>query len=85
MANPGTATVGVVEAVVEALLPDLVTHLTDIARDLDELIPAPPMLEAIAVALIGLLLKRGTLTITTTGEISFTAHKGAHPDDVRKD
>lgn len=80
MASPG-----VVEVVVQEVLPDLVALIEEHARELDEIIPAPPMLEAIAILLLGLLLQRGTLTITTTGEVTLTGHKGAHPDDVRKD
>lgn len=73
---------GIVQALVEAVLPDLATRLEDEAARLDELIPAPPMLEAIAVQLIGLLLERGTVTITTSGQITLVGHKGAHPSDA---
>lgn len=76
------ATTGIVQALVEAVLPDLATRLADEAARLDELIPAPPMLEAIAVQLIGLLLERGTVTITTSGQITLVGHKGAHPSDA---
>lgn len=76
------ATPGIVQTIVEAVLPDLATRLADVAAQLDELIPAPPMLEAIAVQLIGLLLERGTLTITTDGQISIVGHKGPHPSDA---
>lgn len=77
MAGPG-----IVQTIVEAVLPDLATRLEDVAAQLDELIPAPPMLEAIAVQLIGLLLERGTVTITTSGQITLVGHKGAHPSDA---
>lgn len=80
MAGPG-----IVEVAVAAVLPDLAIRIDELARRLDELIPAPPMLEAIAIEVIGILLERKTLTITTSGEITLTGHKGAHPDDVRKD
>ena len=73
---------GIVQTLVEAVLPDLATRLEDVAAQLDELIPAPPMLEAIAVQLIGLLLERGTVTITTSGQITIVGHKGAHPHDA---
>ena len=73
---------GIVQTIVEAVLPDLATRLEDVAAQLDELIPAPPMLEAIAVQLIGLLLERGTVTITTDGQITLVGHKGAHPSDA---
>lgn len=73
---------GIVQTLVEAVLPDLATRLEDVAAQLDELIPAPPMLEAIAVQLIGLLLERGTVTITTSGQITLVGHKGAHPSDA---
>lgn len=76
------ATPGIVQTIVEAVLPDLATRLADAAAQLDELIPAPPMLEAIAVQLIGLLLERGTVTITTDGQITLVPHKGAHPHDA---
>lgn len=76
------ATPGIVQTLVEAVLPDLATRLADVAAQLDELIPAPPMLEAIAVQLIGLLLERGTVTITTSGQITLVGHKGAHPSDA---
>lgn len=76
------ATPGIVQTLVEAVLPDLATRLEDVAAQLDELIPAPPMLEAIAVQLIGLLLERGTVTITTSGQITLVGHKGAHPSDA---
>lgn len=76
------ATPGIVQTLVEAVLPDLATRLEDYAAQLDELIPAPPMLEAIAVQLIGLLLERGTVTLTTSGQITLVGHKGAHPHDV---
>lgn len=73
---------GIVQTIVEAVLPDLATRLEDVAAQLDELIPAPPMLEAIAVQLIKLLLERGTVTITTDGQITLVGHKGAHPSDA---
>lgn len=76
------ATSGIVQTIVEAVLPDLAARLEDVAAQLDELIPAPPMLEAIAVQLIGLLLERGTVTITTSGQITLVGHKGAHPSDA---
>jgi len=76
------ATPGIVQTLVEAVLPDLATRLEDVAAQLDELIPAPPMLEAIAVQLIGLLLERGTVTITTSGQITLVGHEGAHPSDA---
>ena len=76
------ATPGIVQTLVEAVLPDLATRLADVAAQLDELIAAPPMLEAIAVQLIGLLLERGTVTITTSGQITLVGHKGAHPSDA---
>ena len=73
---------GIVQTLVEAVLPDLATRLEDVAAQLDELIPAPPMLEAIAVQLIGLLLERGTVTITTSGQITLVGHEGTHPSDA---
>ena len=77
MAGPG-----IVQALVEAVLSDLATRLEDAAAQLDEAIPAPPMLEAIAVQLIGLLLERRTVTLTTSGQITLVGHKGAHPSDA---
>lgn len=76
------STPGIVQTLVEAVLPDLAARLEDLAAQLDEAIPAPPMLEAIAVQVIGLLLERGTVTITTTGQITITGHKGPHPSDA---
>lgn len=76
------STPGIVQTLVEALLPDLAARLDDLAAQLDEAIPAPPMLEAIAVQLIGLLLARGTVTLTTSGQITLAGHKGAHPSDA---
>lgn len=77
-----SSTPGIVQTLVEAVLPDLAVAVEDLAAQLDELIPAPPMLEAIAVQLITLLLARGTVTLTTSGQITLAGHKGAHPSDA---